>query len=144
MFISTGMFGCAPSYEMLARWNKRETDLISRCGHIHAKGMVLAHPPNEKGACLGRLNSKENESEWIKVAAEGARTIPPREHGGNIDIKNISRGSRVYIPVYVKGAKLSLGDIHFSQGDGEISFCGAIEMVRRTLCHAYVFPYHQF
>jgi formamidase len=30
--------------------------------------------------------------------------------------------------VYVKGANLSMGDIHFSQGDGEISFCGAIEM----------------
>jgi formamidase len=30
--------------------------------------------------------------------------------------------------VYVDGAKLSLGDLHFSQGDGEITFCGAIEM----------------
>ena len=54
--------------------------------------------------------------------------MPPREHGGNCDIKNISRGTRIYFPVYVKGAKLSLGDLHFSQGDGEITFCGAIEM----------------
>ena len=54
--------------------------------------------------------------------------MPPREHGGNCDIKNLSRGSRIYFPVYVDGAKLSMGDIHFSQGDGEISFCGAIEM----------------
>jgi pyruvate/2-oxoacid:ferredoxin oxidoreductase beta subunit len=30
--------------------------------------------------------------------------------------------------VYVEGAKLSMGDLHFSQGDGEITFCGAIEM----------------
>ncbi|MEQ8493657.1 MAG: acetamidase/formamidase family protein, partial [Gammaproteobacteria bacterium] len=51
-----------------------------------------------------------------------------REHGGNCDIKNLSRGSTVYFPVYVKGAGLSMGDIHFSQGDGEITFCGAIEM----------------
>jgi hypothetical protein len=29
---------------------------------------------------------------------------------------------------YVDGAKLSMGDLHFSQGDGEITFCGAIEM----------------
>ena len=63
-----------------------------------------------------------------KAADEAARTIPPREHGGNCDIKNISRGSRIYFPVYVKGAKLSMGDYHFSQGDGEITFCGAIEM----------------
>jgi formamidase len=34
----------------------------------------------------------------------------------------------VYFPVYVNGAGLSMGDIHFSQGDGEITFCGAIEM----------------
>lgn len=48
--------------------------------------------------------------------------------GGNCDIKNLSRGSKVYLPVHVKGAKFSVGDLHFSQGDGEISFCGAIEM----------------
>jgi acetamidase/formamidase len=64
-----------------------------------------------------------------KVGREGARTIPGRpEHGGNCDIKNLSRGSKVYLPVHVKGAKFSVGDLHFSQGDGEISFCGAIEM----------------
>ena len=34
----------------------------------------------------------------------------------------------MYLPVHVKGAKFSVGDLHFSQGDGEISFCGAIEM----------------
>ncbi|MFZ2207265.1 MAG: acetamidase/formamidase family protein, partial [Porticoccaceae bacterium] len=54
--------------------------------------------------------------------------VPPREHGGNCDIKNLSRGSQVYFPVYVKGGGLSMGDLHFSQGDGEITFCGAIEM----------------
>ena len=63
-----------------------------------------------------------------KAAAEGARTVPPREHGGNCDIKDLSRGSKVFFPVYVKGGGLSLGDLHFSQGDGEITFCGAIEM----------------
>ena len=46
----------------------------------------------------------------------------------NCDIKNLSRGSKVFFPVYVKGAGLSMADIHFSQGDGEITFCGAIEM----------------
>ena len=30
--------------------------------------------------------------------------------------------------MFVEGANLSMGDIHFSQGDGEVSFCGAIEM----------------
>ena len=51
-----------------------------------------------------------------------------RENGGNCDIKNLSRGCSVYFPVFVPGANLSMGDMHFSQGDGEVSFCGAIEM----------------
>ena len=34
----------------------------------------------------------------------------------------------MFFPVYVKGGGLSMGDLHFSQGDGEITFCGAIEM----------------
>ena len=54
--------------------------------------------------------------------------MPARENGGNHDIKNFTRGSRVYYPVHVAGANLSGGDLHFSQGDGEITFCGAIEM----------------
>ena len=62
------------------------------------------------------------------MGREGARTVPARENGGNHDIKNFTRGSRVYYPVHVPGAKLSGGDLHFSQGDGEITFCGAIEM----------------
>lgn len=43
-------------------------------------------------------------------------------------VQNLSRGCRVYFPVFVEGANLSMGDMHFSQGDGEVSFCGAIEM----------------
>jgi len=39
-----------------------------------------------------------------KIGREGARTVPGRpEHGGNCDIKNLSRGSKVYLPVHVKG-----------------------------------------
>ncbi len=37
-------------------------------------------------------------------------------------------GTQVYFPVFIEGANLSMGDMHFSQGDGEVSFCGAIEM----------------
>lgn len=53
-------------------------------------------------------------------------TIPPRENGGNMDIKHLTRGTKLYLPVFVKGALLSLGDTHVAQGDGEV--CGtAIE-----------------
>jgi formamidase len=73
---------------------------------------------------LGGLAS----SEFARVAGEAARTAPPRENGGNQDIKNLSKGTRIFYPVFVDGANLSVGDLHFSQGDGEITFCGAIEM----------------
>jgi formamidase len=118
--------GTAPSQELLDTWNKRETALEST---NLDKCCPKAHLPLAKGTYVG--SSSELSSEvYNKIAAEGARTIPPREHGGNCDIKNLSRGSRCYFPVYVDEAKLSLGDLHFSQGDGELTFCGAIEMVR--------------
>ncbi len=116
-----GLIGCAPSHELLAKWNKRERELVATDPD---RVPPLATLPNPENAVLGSLTG----SEFEKAAAEGARTVPPREHGGNCDIKNLSRGSKIYFPVYVDGAKLSMGDIHFSQGDGEITFCGAIEM----------------
>ena len=79
---------------------------------------VVALPPNPQNVHVGHGGDDIKE----KVGKEGARTIPGRpEHGGNCDIKNLSRGSKVYLPVHVKGAKFSVGDLHFSQGDGEIS-----------------------
>lgn len=48
------------------------------------------------------------------------RTIPPRTQGGNMDIKYLTRGSTVYLPVSVPGALLSVGDGHAAQGDGEV------------------------
>jgi acetamidase/formamidase len=116
-----GLMGTAPSHELLARWNSREQALIDT---DPTRVPPLALPPLADGAILGTLSGPA-----IDEAAEtAARTAPPRENGGNQDIKNLTAGSRVFYPVFVPGAKLSLGDLHFSQGDGEITFCGAIEM----------------
>jgi amidase len=52
--------------------------------------------------------------------------VPPRRVGGNMDIRDISAGTELYLPVEVPGALFSLGDTHAAQGDGEV--CGtAIE-----------------
>jgi formamidase len=120
--IHPGLIGTAPSADLLDEWNRREAELVATNPR---RVPPLANLPNPRRALLGRL---EGKAEAKAVAREAARTVPPREHGGNCDIKNLSKGSTVYFPVYVKGANLSMGDIHFSQGDGEISFCGAIEM----------------
>jgi len=119
--IHPGILGCAPSAEVLETWNKREGELIS----ANKLDRIVAQPPEPVNVHAGSASAEIKE----KVGKEGARTIPGRpEHGGNCDIKNLSRGSKVFLPVLIEGAGFSVGDLHFSQGDGEISFCGAIEM----------------
>lgn len=52
--------------------------------------------------------------------------VPPRRVGGNLDIRDLSAGTTLYLPVEVAGALFSVGDTHAAQGDGEV--CGtAIE-----------------
>ncbi len=46
----------------------------------------------------------------------------PGDHGGNLDCKLITKGSRVFLPVNVPGALFQLGDLHALMGDGEL--CG--------------------
>jgi formamidase len=116
-----GLIGCLPSAELLSKWNTREKLLFDTNPE---RVPALCALPHADTAHMGRMTGSAAK----EAAATGARTVPPREHGGNCDIKNLSRGSTVYFPVYVKGGGLSMGDIHFSQGDGEITFCGAIEM----------------
>jgi formamidase len=118
--IHPGLIGCLPDHKMLETWNTREQELIDSNPGVSG----LANPPFAGTAHMGKLTGDAK----AKAAATAARTVPPREHGGNCDIKDLSRGSQVYFPVYVDGAGLSVGDLHFSQGDGEITFCGAIEM----------------
>jgi formamidase len=119
--VHPGLIGCLPDKTLLEKWNARETALIAT---NPTRVPPLANPPFAPTAHMGRMKGAAKEA----AAATGARTVPPREHGGNCDIKDLSRGARVYFPVYVKEAGLSAGDLHFSQGDGEITFCGAIEM----------------
>lgn len=102
----TGVVGVAPSRELLAEMRRREEDLRAR------GGLVAEDAP---------------ESAVPAAAAGGIRTIPPRETGGNMDIPQLVAGSRLLLPVHVPGALLSIGDLHFAQGEGET--CGiAIEV----------------
>ena len=116
-----GLMGTAPSAALLSKWNAREGALIATDPD---RVPPLALPPLPQDAILGSLTGEA----FTRAAAEAARTAPARENGGNQDIKNFTKGTRVFYPVFVDGANLSMGDLHFSQGDGEITFCGAIEM----------------
>lgn len=59
--------------------------------------------------------------------------VPPRKNGGNMDIRHLTAGTRLLLPVWVEGALFSVGDTHAAQGDGEV--CGtAIEAAMRVAC----------
>jgi formamidase len=109
-----GVLGLAPSAELRQRATEREGALAERGG--------FALLPDPEGAV------PTDEA----IAREGLRTIPPRETAGNIDIKQLSPGTTVLLPVYAEGGLVSTGDVHYAQGDCEA--CGtAIEV--RTRVH---------
>ncbi|MEU6719324.1 acetamidase/formamidase family protein [Nonomuraea sp. NPDC046802] len=115
-----GTIGVAPSHELMRRWHEREQPL-------YADGRAFA--PDPRNALLRGLGEQ--------AARVAARTQPPRENGGNMDINQLGPGSMVYFPVFVAGGLLSLGDHHLSAGDGECSF-NAMEMDGRTWLRLHV------
>ena len=52
------------------------------------------------------------------------RTRPPGPFGGNMDVRELCAGSKLYLPVYNEGALFSCGDGHAAQGDGEVCING--------------------
>jgi formamidase len=104
-----GVSGVAPSPEKLAEWTAREQRVIDGGG--------LAFSPDPDGAV----------PTTGPCALTGLRTLPPRENGGNFDVKQLTAGSKLFLPVYVPGALFSTGDGHFAQGDGEVCVT-AVEM----------------
>lgn len=108
-----GTIGVAPSRQLLARATARENAAIGR-------GEFLFPPCDQEGAVPGGV-----------VGREGLRTGPPRENGGNLDVKEAAVGARMLFPVLVEGALFSAGDAHFAQGDGEV--CGQGIEMRATL-----------
>jgi formamidase len=95
-----GVVGVAPSGELLEQVSARERALADGGAHVELPSARAAAPP--------------------QAAGQGLRTIPPRENGGNMDVRDLVAGSRLLLPVFVPGALLSIGDLHFAQGDGEV------------------------
>ena len=52
------------------------------------------------------------------------RTRPPGPFGGNLDVRELCAGAKLYLPVFVRGALFSCGDGHAAQGDGEVCING--------------------
>jgi len=103
-----GVSAVAPSAGKLAEWTLREQRVIDKGG--------FALPPDPAGAVPTG-----------PCGLSGLRTLPPRENGGNFDVKQLTKGAKLYLPVYTEGGLFSTGDAHFAQGDGEVCVT-AVEM----------------
>src|SRR5579863_2800740 len=103
-----GVSAVAPSAEKLAEWTAREQRVIDKGG--------FALPPDPAGAVPAG-----------PCGLNGLRTLPPRENGGNFDVKQLTKGAKLYLPVFKEGGLFSTGDGHFAQGDGEVCVT-AVEM----------------
>jgi formamidase len=103
-----GTVGTLPGKPETQAWLARETQLGAAGG--------IALPPQPTGArpagVCGPNGSHKNEC---------LRTIPPRENGGNMDIKQMVVGTTLLLPCYVDGCGLFVGDVHYAQGDGEVA-----------------------
>lgn len=64
---------------------------------------------------------------------ERLTTLPPRNNGGNIDIRGLTAGAKLLLPVQVEGALFSTGDCHAAQGDGEVAGTGIESPMTVTL-----------
>jgi acetamidase/formamidase len=63
---------------------------------------------------------------------EKVNSIPPTAAGGNLDIRDLTVGSRLYLPVFVPGAKFFVGDPHYRQGDVEVALTALEAPLRGT------------
>ncbi len=103
-----GVSAVAPSAAKLAEWTAREQRVID------SGGMALPPRPGRRGA-------------GGPLRPAGLRTLPPRENGGNFDVKQLTKGAKLFLPVFKDGGLFSTGDGHFAQGDGEVCVT-AVEM----------------
>ncbi len=109
-----GTVGTLPGFPEVDAWVEREAKLGE------AGGFVL--PPQHTGARPAAVCGP-NGSHKDKCL----RTIPPRENGGNMDVKQMVVGTTLLLPCYVDGCGLFVGDVHYAQGDGEVAGT-AVEM----------------
>lgn len=97
-------------------------------GHLIEQSETLIIPIREGRALLdGRFSAPVRPMIGVIGTAPAEGDFPtgvPGRHGGNMDNRQIVAGTRLYLPVFVSGGLLALGDLHAVMGDGELSFCG--------------------
>ena len=109
-----GSVGVLPGEPEVKAWLAREAALGAAWG--------VALPPEPTGARPAEVCGPNGTNK-----AECLRTVPPRENGGNMDVKQMVAGTTLLLPCFVDGCGFFIGDVHYAQGDGEVAGT-AIEM----------------
>jgi len=92
-------------------------------GHINFNPKVKLVNIREGIVYFDNLHIKANPmigTIGVSPAEEEIPTGSLGRHGGNMDSKDVSSGTKLYLPVFVKGALLAIGDLHAVQADGEL------------------------
>jgi acetamidase/formamidase len=103
--------------------------------------LLVRQPQTEEPAVLAGLDQADARPDRDGLAVEGRVEVGavapdgdeawsgmwPGNFGGNLDASDVREGTTVYLPVWVDGALLSVGDAHAAQGDGEVCI-SAVEM----------------
>ena len=103
-----GSVGVLPGKAEVAKWLARESQLGAAGG--------VALPPEPTGASPASVCGPNGSHK-----TECLRTVPPRENGGNMDVKQMVKGTTLLLPCFIDGCGFLIGDVHYAQGDGEVA-----------------------
>ena len=109
-----GSVGVMPGEEEIEKWLARESQLGAAGGVALPPQPISARPAD----ICGPKGSHKDKC---------LRTVPPRENGGNMDVKQMVEGTTLLLPCFIDGCGFFIGDVHYAQGDGEVAGT-AIEM----------------
>jgi len=119
----SGLTAVMPGFGALEGWLSKSPPLTKfstiKNGRIHYRtedGREISFPAKPFIGTIG-----------VAPPTESILTMTPHKHGGNMDVADVCKGNRLFLPVGVDGALFAAGDVHAKQGDGEI--CGtAVEI----------------
>jgi formamidase len=114
-----GSVGVLPGEPEVQKWLAREREL----GAVGGAGFLTPEPTGAQPAAVCGPEGSHKDA--------CLRTIPPRENGGNMDVKQMQVGTTLLLPCFIDGCGLFVGDVHYAQGDGEVSGT-AVEMGARV------------
>lgn len=123
----------------------REPDASTACPERYGSVCTFTTVQERDGRAVGMLPYGSGRTAVFPLApfmglvgvapdtSERVDSVPPGEHGGNLDIALLGERSTLYLPVQVPGALFYAGDPHFAQGNGEVALTALEAPLRATM-----------